>query len=103
VNQFLNLKGGLHPLDPLIWKLYLSLKIGQYWEYLEPYSGLSGSMKKSNLINSVFPVSFPSTIFISSTLETKGMGGFLFTGGGKGTGDYETHLLTWFRLIWINN
>jgi hypothetical protein len=49
-----------------------SLKLENCQEYLE--AGLSGSMKNSNLINSYFSASSPSTLSIFFTLETKGMG-----------------------------
>jgi hypothetical protein len=66
---------------------HTSLKIAEYQEYFTPQAGLSGPMKKSNLINSVMSTSIPSTLSIFFTLEAKGMGNSCAQKeGGKGAG-----------------
>jgi hypothetical protein len=53
-------------LDPLLWTFHPNLKIANFWEYLEAEDRFLGSIKKSNLTNSVLSVWFPSTLSMPS-------------------------------------
>jgi hypothetical protein len=80
-HQALNLKEGHPHLKHLIHTSgHPSLKMEKCWEYLESQAGISGSMKNSNLINSILPVSDSSTLSDLFILETKE----IKEGGGKG-------------------
>jgi hypothetical protein len=50
-------------------------------------------MRNSNLIHSDFSASGPSTLSIFFSLETKGMGEFSLTEGGKAEEDLENLLI----------
>jgi hypothetical protein len=75
-----------------------SLKIANCQEYLEPQAGLSGSMRKSNLIQPYFSLSDPKTLSIFFILELKGMGGLSHIESGKEVEDLENLLMA---IVWI--
>jgi hypothetical protein len=72
-NQVLNFTGEHQTLDPLLWLSHPSLKIVKCRAYLE--ARLSGSMRNSNLIHSVFFISGSSTSPSSSPWKQKELRG----------------------------